>query len=94
MQHSWSTAVPRQRKVTAASVFVSAAALCHHQSPGTALSTLRELTLELADALGQAPGKTCKSGISEAFPSNSISFPLKNKNRKKRAHTLQRQNLK
>lgn len=65
--------------VTVASVLISAAAAFHHQSPGTAPCTLWEVMLELAGALGQAPCKTCRSGISETFPSNSISFPLKTK---------------
>lgn len=34
-----------------------------------------ELMLELADALGQAPGITCTSGISEAFPLIPFHFP-------------------
>lgn len=66
MQRSWRRAVPRGRKaaqvmpVTRASVFVSAAALCHRQSPGTAPTTVR------VDAgVGRCPGAGAMQNMQE-----------------------------
>lgn len=97
VQCSRGRAVPGRGKaaravpVIAASKSLSAAALCRRQSPGTAPGALWTLMLGLAGALKQAPCKTCESGVSETFPSDSISFPLKNKNKTKRTHTLQKE---